>query len=175
MNDLDGAEENSSLDGAKSDGENTDGLQGKIPHFLNALTAVSILAALTNALPKIENIFFKVTRSPCLCRVVISSPKHLFSGLIKPTSRGCSLWVQWGGKQMIVTLFSFAISIIFTLLMCDACPSSVNKTGFSGPARENLINSSNHFSNICVFTYNHSYEIALMRQVGHHKDVLCFP
>ena len=58
-----------------------------------------------------------------------------FNGPKTDRSNGCSLWLQWGGKDMIVTPFSLAIFRTST----DRCDSWLSNNSTTGLSLEHLV------------------------------------
>lgn len=71
---------------------------------------------------------------------------------MKVLSRGCSLWVVCGGKEIILTKFSLAKSINYKFLVWLKCPSNKSRTGSSKVGFVFLMKCWNHWVKMLVCT-----------------------
>lgn len=103
---------------------------GKIPDFSNALGSNLPQSSCPRALARSPGKFFLDTlKVTSLSDELLKTSRHLLlRGPKKPTSRGCSLSVEFGGRH--TNFMSWALHRLITSMeMCDLKLSPINNLG----------------------------------------------
>jgi hypothetical protein len=93
------------MEGAKSASINTKGCTHHNPLFLNPLIAVSIIAALGNAMPTSDAMCFVNGHCPgiSLSFIAITDAMYVFNGVKNLISRGCIRHMLWECNDSMTT------------------------------------------------------------------------